>query len=165
MYGVKDMSNKDLILVTEEEFKQLNDELDYRKVTLRKEIAAKIKIALGFGDLSENAEYSEAKEEQNVNESKIIILEDKLKRIKVVEHDKTVKGIVQMGSKVKIYDIEFEEELDYSIVGTIGADPFSGKISQESPLGKALIGKKANDVVEVKSPSGDMIKYKILEIH
>ncbi|QSX07084.1 transcription elongation factor GreA [Sedimentibacter sp. zth1] len=157
--------NKDQILVTEDEFKQLNEELEYRKVTLRKEIAAKIKIALGFGDLSENAEYTEAKEEQNHNESKIIVLEDKLKRIKVVKHDTSVKGIVQMGSKVKIYDIEFDEELDYTIVGTIGADPFSGKISQESPLGKALLDKKANDTVEVTSPGGDIIKYKVLEIN
>lgn len=155
---------KNTILVTEEEYKQLLDELEYRKVTKRKEIAERIKIALGFGDLSENAEYTEAKEEQNINESKIIVLEDKLKRIKVVEHDTSVKGVIQMGSKVKIYDIEFDEELEYTIVGTIGADPFSGKISQESPLGKALIGKKANDTVEVTSPNGDIIKYKVLEI-
>ncbi len=156
--------NKDQILITEEEYIQLTNELEFRKVTKRKEIAEKIKVALGFGDLSENAEYSEAKEEQNVNESKIIILEDKLKRIKVVTHDSSMKDVIQMGSRVKIYDIEFEETLEYSIVGTIGADPFSGKISQESPLGKALLGKKVNDIVEVTSPNGDIIKYKVLEI-
>lgn len=156
--------NKDQILVTEEEYKQLTDELEFRKVTKRKEIAEKIKVALGFGDLSENAEYSEAKDEQNLNESKIIVLEDKLKRIKVVTHDSSVKDAIQMGSRVKIFDIEFEETLEYSIVGTIGADPFSGKISQESPLGKALLGKKVNDIVEVTSPNGDIIKYKVLEI-
>lgn len=156
--------NKDVILVTEEEYKQLTDELEYRKVTKRKEIAEKIKIALGFGDLSENAEYSEAKEDQNINESKIIVLEDKLKRVKIVSHDTSVKDKIQMGSKVKIFDIEFEETLEYTIVGTIGADPFSGKISQASPLGKALLDKKAGDIVEVNSPNGDLIKYKILEI-
>lgn len=157
------MSNNE-ILITEEEYNQLTEELEFRKVTKRKEIAEKIKIALGFGDLSENAEYSEAKDEQNLNESKIIVLEDKLKRIKVVAHDTSVKGIIQMGSKVKIYDVEFEETLEYSIVGTIGADPFSGKISHESPLGKALLGKKTGETVEVTSPNGDIIKYKVLEI-
>ncbi len=156
--------NKDQILITEEEYKQLNDEIEYRKVTKRKEIAEKIKIALSFGDLSENAEYSEAKEEQNLNESKIIILEDKLKRARIVTPDSTIKGIVQMGSKVKIYDVEFDETLEYQIVGPVGADPFSGKISLESPLGKALLGKKAGEAVEVPSPSGDIIHYKILEI-
>ena len=157
------MSNNE-ILITEEEYNQLTEELEYRKVTKRKEIAEKIKIALGFGDLSENAEYSEAKDEQNLNESKIIVLEDKLKRVKVVAHDTTVKDVIQMGSKVKIYDVEFEETLEYSIVGTIGADPFSGKISQESPLGKALLGKKTGETVEVTSPNGEIIKYKVLEI-
>lgn len=156
---------KDQILITEEEYKQLNDEIEFRKVTKRKEIAEKIKVALGFGDLSENAEYSEAKEEQNLNESKIIILEDKLKRVKIVTHDSSVKGIIQMGSKVKIYDIEFDETLEYQIVGPVGADPFSGKISLESPLGKALLGKKADETVEVTSPSGDIIHYKIIEIN
>ncbi len=156
--------NKDQILITEEEYKQLTDELEFRKVTKRKEIAEKIKVALGFGDLSENAEYSEAKDEQNLNESKIIILEDKLKRVKIVTPDHSVKDIIQMGSTVKIYDIEFEETLEYQIVGPIGADPFLGKISLESPLGKALLDKKVDDVVEVTSPNGDIIKYKVLEI-
>ncbi len=155
---------KDEILITEEEYQQLIHELEDRKGPIRKEIAEKIKIASGFGDLSENAEYSSAKEEQNINESKIIILEDKLKRIKIIKHDTSIKDKVQMGSKVKVLDIEFDETMDYTIVGTIGADPMSGKISQESPLGKALMNKKINDTVEVLSPNGDVIKYKVLEL-
>lgn len=152
------------LLITEDEYKQLNDELDYRKSVKRKEIAGKIKIALGFGDLSENAEYSEAKDEQNKNESTIIILSNKIKKAKIVKHDASLKDQIQMGSLVKLYDEEFDEELEYTIVGTIGADPFSGKISQESPLGKALLGHKKGESVVIESPNGDNLEYKILDV-
>lgn len=152
------------LLITEDEYKQLNDELDYRKSVKRKEIAERIKIALGFGDLSENAEYSEAKDEQNKNESTIIILTNKIKKAKVVKHDASLKDQIQMGSLVKLYDEEFDEELEYTIVGTIGADPFSGKISQESPLGKALLGHKKGESVVIESPNGDSLGYKILDV-
>lgn len=154
----------DELLITEDEYTQLTDELDYRKSVTRKEIAGRIKIALGFGDLSENAEYSEAKDEQNKNESTIIIIANKIKKAKVVKKNENLKDLIQMGSFVKIYDEEFDEELDYTVVGTIGADPFSGKISQESPLGKGLLGHKKGETITIESPSGDKIKYKILSV-
>ncbi len=157
------MDNKE-ILVTEEGYKELLDELEYRKTKLRYEISERIKGAMQEGDLSENAEYHESKEEQNKNESRIIVLEYTIKQAKVVKHDEKTKDIVQIGSKVKIKDLEFDEELDYSIVGATEADPVAGKISNLSPLGAELLGKKKGAKLKVSSPGG-IVEYEILEVN
>lgn len=156
------MINKE-ILVTEDGYKDLVNELETRKSKTRKEIAERIKVALKEGDLSENAEYSESKEEQNKNESRIIVLEHTLKHVKIVKHNEKNKDTVQIGSKVKVKDIEFNEIEEYSIVGATEADPVEGKISNLSPLGKELLGKKPGDEINVESPVG-IIKYEIVEI-
>ena len=151
------------ILVTEEGYQELVNELETRKSKTRKEIAERIKAAMQEGDLSENAEYSESKEEQNKNESRIIVLEHTLKHIKIVKHNEKNKDIIQIGSKVKVKDIEFDEIVDYSIVGATEADPINGKISNLSPLGAVLLGKKQGEKVTVDSPGG-AVKYEIIEI-
>jgi transcription elongation factor GreA len=151
------------ILVTEEGYKELLDELEYRKTKLRYEISERIKGALQEGDLSENAEYHESKEEQNKNESRIIVLEYTIKNSKVVKHNKKNRDTVQIGSKVKLRDMEFDETLDYSIVGATEADPVVGKISNLSPLGSELLGKKMGAKIKVASPGG-IVEYEILEV-
>ncbi|HCX60980.1 MAG TPA: transcription elongation factor GreA [Clostridiales bacterium] len=152
------------ILVTEAGYKELVDELEYRKTKLRKEISERIKGALQEGDLSENAEYHESKEEQNKNESRIIVLEHTLKYTKIVKHNEKKKDTVQIGSRVKIKDLEFDEILEFSIVGVTEADPVTGKISNVSPLGSALLGKKKGVAVSVNSPGG-VVQYEILEVN
>ncbi|MEL7648189.1 MAG: transcription elongation factor GreA [Sedimentibacter sp.] len=157
------MDNNKEILVTEEGYQELINEIEYRKTRLRKEIAERIKGALKEGDLSENCEYHESKEEQNKNESRIIVLEHTLKYAKIVKHNAANKDIVQIGSKVVLKDIEFDEVLDYSIVGATEADPVAGKISNLSPLGSELMGKKRGTTINVASPGG-LVKYEILEV-
>lgn len=152
------------ILVTEEGYKELLDELEYRKTKLRYEISERIKGAMQEGDLSENAEYHESKEEQNKNESRIIVLEYTIKNSKVVKHNEKNRDTVQIGSKVKLRDMEFDETLDYSIVGATEADPVAGKISNLSPLGAELLGKKKGAIVKVASPGG-IVEYEILEVN
>lgn len=152
------------ILVTEEGYKELENELEYRKTKLRYEISERIKGALKEGDLSENAEYHESKEEQNKNESRIIVLEHTIKHAKIVKHNEKNKDMVQIGSKVKLKDLEFDEVLDYSIVGATEADPVAGKISNLSPLGSELLGKKKGTKVKVTSPGG-IVEYEILEVN
>ena len=150
-------------LLTDEGLKKLEEELEYLKTQKRKEVAEKIKHARGFGDLSENSEYDEAKDEQAKVELRIVELEKMLKNAKVIDDSEISSDIVSVGTKLKIYDYEYEEELEYSIVGSTEADPASGKISDESPIGKALLGKKTGDEVDVETPGG-VIKVKILEI-
>lgn len=156
------MVNKE-ILVTEEGYQELVNELETRKSKTRKEISERIKAAMQEGDLSENAEYSESKEEQNKNESRIIVLEHTLKHVKIVKHNEKNKDTIQIGSKVKVRDIEFDEIVDYSIVGATEADPVAGKISNLSPLGAELLGKKQGEEISVESPGG-IVKYEIIEI-
>jgi len=148
------------ILVSQEGYEKLEKELDYLKTTKR---AEKIKVALGFGDLSENSEYDEAKNAQAENEGKIAELENKIRYAKIIDESEIDTKTVQVGNIVKVYDEEFEEEVTYTIVGSTEVDLAQNKISNESPVGAALIGKKKNDVVEVKVPAGTM-KYKILAI-
>ena len=150
-------------LITAEGLEELKSELDYLKVTKRKEVSEKIKVALAFGDISENAEYDEAKNEQANVEARIAKLEQMIKNAKVIKTGKQ-KGVVSIGSKVTIKDLEFDETMEYIIVGSAEADPFKGKISNVSPLGKALLGKKIGEIIEVASPTGDMIKYEILTV-
>ncbi len=157
------MENNKEILVTEAGYKELVDELEYRKTKLRKEISERIKGALKEGDLSENAEYHESKEEQNKNESRIIVIEHTLKHTKIVKHNEKNKDTIQIGSQIKIKDLEFDEILEFSIVGATEADPVAGKISNLSPLGSALLGQKKGITIKVDSPGG-IVKYEILEI-
>ena len=151
------------ILVTEEGYKKLEQELDYLKTTKRAEIAEKIKVALGFGDLSENSEYDEAKNAQAENEGKIAELENKVRYAKIIDESEIDTKTVQVGNIVKVYDEDFDEEVTYTIVGPTEVDLAQNKISNESPVGAALLGKKKNDSVEVKTPAG-ISKYKILTI-
>lgn len=157
------MAKKQVVL-TEEGLKKLQDELEYLKVTKRKEITEKIKEARGFGDLSENSEYDAAKDAQATMEQRVVEIENIIKNATVVSADTMPTDIVSITSKVKVYDCDLEEEEEYIIVGATESDPVSGKISDESPIGKALLGKKAGDIVEVETPGG-AISIKILEIN
>ena len=150
--------------LTVEGIEKLENELDMLKTVKRKEIAEKIKEARGFGDLSENAEYDEAKNEQGQVETRIVYLENLLKNAEVIDEDEVSLDVVSVGSKLTIKDHDFDEESDISIVGTTEANPTKGKISDESPIGRALIGKKAGDVVHVPVPDGS-VKIEILNIH
>ena len=151
------------VYFTYEGLKERERELEYLKTEKRKEVSEKIKVALGFGDLSENAEYDEAKNEQAEVELKIVKLEKMLKNAKIIDEDEISTDVVSVGIKVKVLDIDMEEEETYSLVGSEEADPMNNKISDESPVGRALIGAKAGDVVTVNAPNGDF-EMKILEI-
>ena len=155
-------SNKE-ILLTEEGYKKMEAELEKLKTEERAEIAERIKVALGFGDLSENSEYDEAKNAQAENEDKIAELEAKLRFAKIIDDSEIDTKKVQVGNTVKVLDMEFDEEVEYTIVGTTEADITQNKISNESPIGSALLGAKKNQVVEVQVPAG-VSKYKILSI-
>lgn len=157
------MSEKKVVL-TYEGLKRMEEELENLKTVRRKEVADKIKEARGQGDLSENAEYDAAKEEQAEIESRIVVLEKMLKNAEVIDDEEISNDVISIGCKVKIYDVEFEEELEYAIVGSAEADPMEGKISNESPVGKTLLGHKIGDLVEVETPAG-MVEFRILEIN
>jgi transcription elongation factor GreA len=157
------MSQSKKFLMTYEGVRKLEDELEHLKTVKRKEITEKIKVALGYGDLSENSEYDEAKNEQAFTEGRIIQLENMLKNAQVVDDSELPNDIVSLGKTIKVKDYEFDEEVDYTIVGSAEADPINFKISNESPVGAALMGKKVGDEVEVIVPSGTN-KFKILEI-
>ena len=156
------MEEKDVIL-TQEGYDNLDKELNYLKTEKRAEIAERIKVALGFGDLSENSEYDEAKTAQAENEVKIAELENKLRHAKIIDEKEIDTDTVQVGNIVKVFDIEFDEEVEYTIVGSTEVNLAENKISNESPLGSALLGAKKKQTVEVKAPAGIM-KYKILDI-
>lgn len=141
----------------------LEDELFDLKVYKRKEVAQKIKEAREQGDLSENAEYDAAKDEQRDIEARIEELEKLLKNVEVVDQDEVDADTVGIGSRVKLYDVEMDEEVEYTIVGSTEADALNGKISNESPVGAALIGSKVGETIVVETISGDL-EFKILEI-
>ncbi len=149
------------ITVTKEGKLKLEEELSYLKNVKRKEVTEAIRIALGFGDLSENSEYDEAKTEQGKVENRIAELEEMLKNVIVVSEITT--DVVNVGSKVRIYNEKWDEEILYSIVGSTEADPLQNKISDLSPIGKAILGKKAGETVVVETPQGH-VNVKILEI-
>ena len=151
-------------MMTVEGLKKLEDELHERKVIIRKEIADKIKEAREQGDLSENAEYDAAKDEQRDIEARIEEIEKILKNVEVVVEEEVDLDKISVGCSVKIYDEEFDEEMEYKIVGSSEANSLKGKISNESPVGHALLGHKVGDVVEVETQAG-VIRYKILSIH
>ena len=151
-------------ILTYEGLKALEDELQDLKVNKRREVAAKIKEAREQGDLSENAEYDAAKDEQRDIELRIEEIDKILKNAEVVVEEDVDVNVINVGSQVKLLDLEFNEEMEYKIVGSTEVDCLNGKISNESPVGVALIGAKVGDVVEVEVPSGEMVQYKILEI-
>lgn len=150
-------------ILTYEGLRKYEDELHELKVVTRKEIAQKIKEAREQGDLSENAEYDAAKDEQRDVEARIEELEKILKNVEVVLEDEVDLDTINIGCKVRILDVEFGEELEYKIVGSTEANSLKGRISNESPVGKALIGKKAGDSVDVETQAG-VISYKVIEI-
>ncbi len=151
------------IKITEDGLTKLKNELETLKTQGRADIAEKIKVARGYGDLSENSEYDEAKNEQAKIEARIVELETMLKNVEIIEDVKGSAKTVVIGVTVKALDMEFDEECEYRVVGSTEANPLEGKISDESPLGKALLGKTIGDEVVVDAPAGEL-KFKILEI-
>ena len=156
------MEEKEVIL-TQEGFDKLEKELEYLRTEKRTEIAERIKVALGFGDLSENSEYDEAKNAQAENENKIAELENKIRHAKIIDESEIDTKTVQIGNTVKLYDLEFDEEVEYTIVGSTEVNLAENKISNESPIGKALLGAKKGQIVEAKIPAG-VAKFKVLSI-
>ena len=151
------------VLMTREGLKKLEEEVEYLRTIKRKEVAEKIKQARDYGDLSENFEYDEAKNEQAFTEGRILQIEEMLKKVEVVESEDLIGDIVNVGTKVKVLDLEFNEEVEYIIVGPTEADPFENKISNESPVGRSLVGHKVDEIIKVEVPDG-FAEYKILEV-
>ena len=152
------------VYITQDGLKELKEKLDYLLSVKRKEVAEKIKVAREFGDLSENAEYDAAKEEQSFVESEIKEIEDKILHAVIIDAGELSVHDVSIGNTVKVLDVEFNEELEYRIVGTTEANAAENRISNESPLGAALMGKKKGDIVNVPTPNGGSIQYKIIDI-
>ena len=158
----ENMAEKEYLL-TQEGYDKLEEQLEDLKTNKRNEIAERIKVALGFGDLSENSEYDEAKNAQAQNEAKIAELETKIKYAKIIDESEIDTETVQVGNIVKVHDMEFDEDIEYTIVGSTEVDLSQNKISNESPIGSALLGKRVKNIVEVQAPIG-VIKLKILSI-
>ncbi len=152
------------IVMTKEGYDDLVKELNELKTTRRAEISEKIRVARGFGDLSENSEYDEAKNEQAIVEARILTLENQLKNVKIIEKSDTVKGTVSLGSFVIIRDVEFGDEMTYRIISSVESSNDMSTITDESPVGKALLGHKAGETVEVTVPSGAQIEYQIIKV-
>lgn len=146
-----------------ERFQALKDELNYLKTVREREVADQIKEARSFGDLSENSEYDEAKNEQGKLYSRIAEVEDILANCVVIEEQEHDPNTVRLGSRIKVRDLEFEEDSEYEVVGSQEADPMNGRISEDSPFGRALLGKAVGDDVIVEAPAG-IIRYKVLEL-
>lgn len=151
------------LVITSQGKKELEERLRYLKVERRPIVADHIKTAREFGDLSENSEYDAAKKEQTQLESEIFNIENTLKNAKVVDSNSLSTDSIQVGNTITLYDLEFDEELVYKIVGSIESNPDKGYVSNESPMGKALIGKKKGDVVNIETPGGT-IQMKVLKI-
>ncbi len=151
------------VLMTPDGLRKIEEELDHLKSVRRREIAEKIKAALAFGDISENAEYDEAKNEQAELEKRIMKLEGIVGNVKLIDESEIKKDEVSVGSTVTVKDIEFDEVMEYAIVGPTEADPYENKISNESPVGKALIGKRVGETIEVQVPDG-FAKFQIVKI-
>ena len=148
------MDSEKEVLLTQEGYDNLEKELEYLTTEKRAEIAERIKVALGFGDLSENSEYDEAKNAQAANETKIAELENKLRYARIIDESEIDTKTVQVGNTVKVLDMEFNEEESYTIVGSTEVDLAQNKISNESPIGEALMGAKKGQVVEAQAPAG-----------
>ncbi|MCD5407353.1 MAG: transcription elongation factor GreA [Desulfotomaculum sp.] len=150
-------------IVTSQGLQQLEEELNTLKTVKRREIAQRIKQAIDFGDLSENSEYEDAKNEQAFIEGRILTIKKMLQHAKVIESENLDKEIVSLGSTILIKDLEFGDQFQYSIVGSVEADPTANKISNESPVGKEVLGKKKGEVIEVDVPAGKL-QYEIIDI-
>ena len=148
---------------TKQGFQDLVDELKYLKLTRREEIKEQIAIARGFGDLSENAEYDEARNEQAKVEARILELESLIENAEIIDESMMDARSISLGSVVKLLDLDYDEEITYSIVGSNQADPLDKKISDQSPIGRALMGKKAGENVTVLAPAGE-IRFRVLEV-
>lgn len=151
------------VLLTGDGVKKLEEELHYLKSVKRREIAERIRQAIEFGDISENSEYEEAKNEQAFVEGRIITLEKMLRNARIIDTSETPTDTVSIGATVLLKDLEYGDEIEYTIVGSAEADPTANKISNESPVGRAILGQKVGAVVEVKVPAG-ILKYQILNI-
>ena len=151
------------IYITKEGKKEKEERLEYLKNVRRPEVLEKLKVAREYGDLSENSEYDAARNEQGRVESEIPMIEETLRQAIIVDSNKINKDVIHVGSTVKVLDLEFNEEMVYKIVGTIESDPDRGYISNESPIGKALMGKKKGETVEIKTPGGSF-KVKITSV-
>lgn len=156
------MTEKKVVL-TYDGLKKMEEELENLKTVRRKDVAEKIKEARGQGDLSENAEYDAAKEEQAEIEVRIVVLEKMLRNAEVIDDDEVSSEVISVGSTITLFDIEYEEETVYTIVGSAEADPLNGKISNESPVGLALLGRKTGDTVTIDTPSG-LVSFNVVKI-
>jgi transcription elongation factor GreA len=156
------MAEKEVIL-TQDGLKKLEEELENLKSVKRREVAERIKIAIGYGDISENSEYEDAKNEQAFIEGRIITLEKMLRNARIINNDEVDTNTVSIGSIVTLKDMEFGDEVEYTIVGTAESNPSESKISNESPVGRAILGKKKGTAVDVNVPAG-IIQYKIMDI-
>ena len=158
------MAEQETIL-TEEGLKKLEDELDYLRSEKRQQVAERLKVAISYGDISENSEYDDAKNEQAFVEGRILTLEKMIRNAKVIKDSEINKKVVSLGSQVTIKDMETEEEEEYTVVGTTEADPMADppRISNESPVGKAILGQKVGSVCKVPTPAGEL-RYKIVSI-
>ena len=154
---------KDVIL-TPEGYKSLRQELDHLRTTRRREIAERIRDARAFGDIAENAEYDDAKNEQAMLEHKIAQLEERVAHAKVIDARSVDTSVVSIGSVVRLRDLDAKRSVEYFIVGSAEANPAEQKLSNESPVGKAILGRKKGETVEVATPRGTVLKFKILEI-
>jgi transcription elongation factor GreA len=152
------------VLLTKEGYKKLQEEIEYLSNDRRRQVAERIKVAREFGDISENAEYDDAKNEQAMLEARIAKLAEQLAAARVIEKKEIAKDVVSVGAHVRLRDVEAKETVEYHIVGSAEANPAEQKLSNESPVGKAIIGKKKGETVEVVTPRGAKLKYKILEI-
>lgn len=155
--------NKPITVLTKDGVAKLEAELENLKTVRRREVAEKIKVALSFGDLSENSEYDEAKNEQGIVESRIADIEATLAHAQIIDSDDITTEKVGIGTVVKIFDKDMEEEMEFQIVGTSEANIDKGQMSDESPIGAALLGRKIGDLVDVETPSG-IIQFEILDI-
>lgn len=156
------MSEQDVIL-TREGLQQLEEELENLRTVKRTEVKERLKEAIALGDLSENSEYDDAKNEQAFMEGRILELEKMIRNAKVIEEGEQQADVIRVGSLVTVKDIEFDEITEYRLVGTVEADPMNNRISNESPVGRALLGHKAGEVIDVEVPAG-VIQLEIIEI-
>ena len=154
--------NKEIVLTSEGK-RELEEELEHLKTVVRKQVSEKIKHARGFGDLSENAEYDEAKNEQAEVEDRISKIEYKLKYARILEESDIKSDVVTPGVRVKIHDVEFDEDLEYQIVGPAEADPAKNKLSYESPVGAGILNHKKGDIVTINTPGGEA-QFEIVDI-
>jgi transcription elongation factor GreA len=160
--GETEMPEKE-VLLTPEGLKNLEEELETIKSVKRREVAERIKLAISYGDISENSEYEDAKNEQAFVEGRILTLEKMLRNARIIQDDEVDTELVSIGATVQLKDLEFDEDVEYTIVGSAEADPAKNKISNESPVGRALLGKAVGSVVDVAVPSGT-IQFRVLNI-